>query len=778
MLEKMESQQLEKVKKQIQAKHSRIKVINKKINELNSKRDEIDQEINELMVEKDNIQNELKSDTMLLDPPLSRDWKGEFKWTKRVWELKKTVFKINGDFRPNQQEVINATLSKRNCFVIMPTGGGKSLCYQLPALITEGFTLVVSPLLSLIKDQVAYLNSIGVKAVSITSSTSKAQITQVMANMSSKESKMKLLYVTPERIGKSKRFMNKLEQSYKIGRLDRIVVDEAHCCSEWGHDYRTDYKTLKVLKIKFPDVPVLALTATASHKVVNDVKTILHIIDCELFKSSCNRENLFYEIRKKNSSGKKVVQEMVDWIKDNYMESCGIIYCFSKKEADNLAAELAKHGLSVASYHAGMSDGEREVVHDQWINNSIRIVVATIAFGLGINKLDVRFVIHHTLSKSIENYYQESGRAGRDGHQSHCILYYRAADVTRLSSIVFTNRNGLVNLYNLVRYSESTKCRRCTLSKLAFDETLDPSKCVKNCDLCSTGEIPESKDVTEQAKCILEILIKLEESKTDKVTLLQLVDILKGKTKSGYVFDVGVFCDWNKSDCERLLIKMLLEEIIEEDFVSTAYSTSSYLRKSYGAQKILKGVCALKMEFLKAKKATRSKSAKTKAKKEEKSVEEDLEIEVEEHETKTIVLEDSEEEDVSPPKLTQKKAKGKSTSSKKLKESEDEEEEEEEQVTKKVVKATKAINKEPDPDSDSDFECEIEKPTKKRRNETKSDGKAPKKLKKSTPPKDNSNSSDGDFDPPPPKPISQNPKPKQAQPPKPTKKAIILSDSD
>ncbi|XP_021768373.1 mediator of RNA polymerase II transcription subunit 34 isoform X2 [Chenopodium quinoa] len=456
------------------------------------------------------------------------DWSGSFGWDSEAEDLRLNIFGISS-YRANQREIINAVMSGRDVLVIMAAGGGKSLCYQLPAVLRDGVCLVVSPLLSLIQDQVMGLTALGVPAYMLTSTTSKEDEKFIYKALEKNEGDLKILYVTPEKISKSKRFMSKLEKCHHAGRLSLIAIDEAHCCSQWGHDFRPDYKNLGILKTQFPTVPVIALTATATKKVQLDLIEMLHIQKCVKFVSSVNRPNLFYMVREKSSVGKVVVDEIADFISGSYPNNeSGIVYCFSRKECEQVAKELREKRIKADFYHADMEVRDRENVHMRWSNGKLQVIVGTVAFGMGINKPDVRFVIHHSLSKSMETYYQESGRAGRDGLPAECLLYYRPADMPRQSSMVFYENAGLQNLYDIVRYCQSrTGCRRAAFFKHFAEPLLD---CNGMCDNCVSSSEIKDIDVSCHAKAVISLIQSIQE-KDQRVTMLQLVDKMKVKQK-------------------------------------------------------------------------------------------------------------------------------------------------------------------------------------------------------------------------------------------------------
>ena len=281
-------------------------------------------------------------------------------------------------FRSLQMETINVTLSKQDCIVIMPTGGGKSLCFQLPACVETGITLVVSPLISLIEDQIWALRNLNINAVTLNASTSKEEMNEIQKEMLNKNTKLKIIYVTPEKLAKSKKFMNKLEKMYELDLFKRLCIDEIHCCSTYGHDFRPDYKFLGIMKRQFPKVPILGLTATATNYVVDDIKKILNIQKCILFKSTFNRPNIFYEVRIKPSSQIECIDAISDLISERFPNESGIIYCLSQRESEEVAQELRSRGHRTDYYHAQLPANERSRVHERWIKNEVHIIVATI----------------------------------------------------------------------------------------------------------------------------------------------------------------------------------------------------------------------------------------------------------------------------------------------------------------------------------------------------------------------------------------------------------------
>jgi len=405
-------------------------------------------------------------------------------------------------FLPYQREVIENVLSGRDTLGVMPTGGGKSLCYQIPALLFDGLTVVVSPLISLMKDQVEQLSAFGVSTLFLNSSLAPQDYQQNMELV--KRGEVKLLYVAPETL-LTPRILSLLSRL----KVDLLTIDEAHCISEWGHDFRPEYRQIVQVRKRFPEAVCLALTATATLRVRQDIRNTLEFTTTNEFVASFNRENLYLEVLRKRDPISQTIR-----ILERHKDESGIIYCFSRRQVDELAMYLASIGYSVLPYHAGLEDTERKQNQEAFIRDDVQIIVATIAFGMGINKPNVRFIIHFDLPKSIEGYYQEIGRAGRDGLPAHCTLLFSYSDVTKINYFIDQKagdekRIAIGHLDAIVRYAEDElTCRRKPLLNY-FGESYSAQTC-SNCDNCTSAPT-ELTDITVFAQKFLSCVKRADE---------------------------------------------------------------------------------------------------------------------------------------------------------------------------------------------------------------------------------------------------------------------------
>jgi ATP-dependent DNA helicase RecQ len=421
-------------------------------------------------------------------------------------------------FRTLQEEIISESLAGKDVFALLPTGGGKSLCYQLPALLGKGITVVISPLIALMKDQVDGLEANGIHATYLNSSLNKTEARKRYAKLFAGE--YTILYVAPERL-----MLSGFLDDLKKWNVTRFAVDEAHCISEWGHDFRPEYRQLSNLRRLFPDLPFMALTATATDRVRSDILTQLRLKNPKSFVASFNRPNLAYRIENKQA----VFQQILRFIQSKPFES-GIVYCYSRKATETLADRLRQNGIEALAYHAGMTPLKRAENQDAFIRDEVKVICATVAFGMGIDKPNVRYVIHQDIPKNIEGYYQETGRAGRDGLPADCILYFSAGDVAKQLQFIADKSNAQERdvakqqLRQMVHYSESSECRRRVLLGY-FSETWTQPNC-GNCDNCQNPK--ETFDGTLPAQKFMSCIFRVRQGSGFSVGINHIVDVLLG----------------------------------------------------------------------------------------------------------------------------------------------------------------------------------------------------------------------------------------------------------
>ncbi len=433
--------------------------------------------------------------------------------TTDIHDLLKTRFGYD-QFRPLQAAIIQTVLDGNDALVLMPTGGGKSLCYQLPALCLDGLTLVVSPLIALMKDQVDALRANGIAAAFVNSTVPPREARETLAE--ARAGRLKILYIAPERLA-----VPGFSDFLRTVRVSQIAIDEAHCISEWGHDFRPDYRNLRILRERFPDTPVMALTATATAQVRDDIVEQLAIPNARRFVASFDRQNLTYTVRPK----RRAFEALLELLRQ-HSDGSAIVYCLSRQNTEDLAADLSDEGIQALPYHAGLEPSVRRTTQDRFIRDEVRVVTATIAFGMGIDKPDVRLIVHYHLPKTLEGYYQETGRAGRDDLPSTCVLFYGASDRHALTGFIEqiedeTERaRAWEKLRQMVRYSELQTCRRVFLLDY-FGESYDRPSC-DGCDMCLSER--EEFDATEVAQKVLSAIIRTGQ----RFGVAHVIQVLRG----------------------------------------------------------------------------------------------------------------------------------------------------------------------------------------------------------------------------------------------------------
>ncbi len=509
----------------------------------------------------------------------------EIKSSEITATLKK-FFGFNG-FKGTQEKIIKNLLSGRDTFVIMPTGGGKSLCYQLPAIVSEGTAIVVSPLIALMKNQVdairGFSNESGI-AHFLNSSLNKSDTAQVKKDVLS--GKTKLLYIAPETLTKEDNI-----SFFKEFKISFFAIDEAHCISEWGHDFRPEYRRLRPIIEAVGNVPVIALTATATPKVQQDIQKNLGMLEADLYKSSFNRDNLYYDIRAKQNVNKEIIK----YVKNNSGKS-GIIYCLSRKKVEEVANELKANGIKAAPYHAGLDSKERGLTQDMFLMEDLHVIVATIAFGMGIDKPDVRFVIHHDIPKSLEGYYQETGRAGRDGGEGNCVTFYSHDDILKLEKFmkdkpVAEQEIGKQMLSETSSFAESNSCRRKFLLHY-FGEEFDESKCNEMCDNCRHPK--EKFEAKEDLELALECVLEIKEKHKIKDVINVLMGILTATAKT---YKQNVLETWGKGidhDKDDKFWMSILRQAIVNGFLSKDIENYGLLKITEKGRGFLKKPVSLK----------------------------------------------------------------------------------------------------------------------------------------------------------------------------------------
>lgn len=533
-----------------------------------------------------------------------KDWQTEYYWDELVNTANKHIFRFK-QFRSNQREIINAMLSGRDIFVNMPTGGGKSLTFQLPASICKGATIVIMPLVSLITDQIKYATKLGINCVYLKDDFCfEKNFVYKYFEANDPENRIKLIYLTPEKMFLSDSTLNFIQELYSKNLIDRFVIDEVHCLSQWGKDFRPEYLNLKKLKIEYPKVPILVMTATANLEIRDEIIEFLELENCLIFRSSYNRANIFLEVRDKTKFNNPL-RDIAEFIQKKHPTGSGIIYCSCRKDCESISNKLRiDYGFTSDYYFSTISERKKIEVQEKFMTGEIQILVATIAFGMGINKENIRFVIHYNLPKSFENYYQEIGRAGRDGKKANAVLYYNINERRTLDYLLARSggdkqvkSSNLRKINQVVAFcEEKAECRRVMALKY-FGEVFSDQKCDKMCDNCCRSIETTDIDVSSLAVTVIDFFDFLKKS-TFKMTINQSSSYLKGlKLEKFKSFNFilrrdskffGLLKNWDLSCITKLIRTLILKHYLCETVECYYENVCCYIEIDHLGDKFLK----------------------------------------------------------------------------------------------------------------------------------------------------------------------------------------------